>query len=202
MATRKSRSRARPSHSAADGGNEAARAITDSAQKIWLAGLGAFERARAEGPRMFDTLVDQGKNLGGQARVAADQALRTLRESAADAGGRFDKLEQVFEDRVGRSLKRLGVITRSEVADLSQGVRELSDQVRQMMSGLGGAATRSGRSGAGRRGKATAGTVKRKAKRTAKSAAGTAREAGRAATGAAKKAGRKASRGAKRATRG
>jgi hypothetical protein len=29
---------------------DAARAIGESAQKIWLAGLGAFERARAEGP--------------------------------------------------------------------------------------------------------------------------------------------------------
>ena len=76
MATRKSRTRtSRP----AEGGNETARAINDSAQKIWLAGLGAFERARAEGPRMFDTLVEQGKSLGGQAREAADQALRTLR---------------------------------------------------------------------------------------------------------------------------
>ena len=187
MATRKSRSRARPSHSAADSGNEAARAITDSAQKIWLAGLGAFERARAEGPRMFDTLVDQGKSLGGQARVAADQALRSLRETANDASGRFDKLEQVFEDRVGRSLRRLGVITRSEVADLSQGVRELSDQVRQMMSGQGGGGTSRSRSG----GKSAAGTAKRKAKRTAKRAAGTARTAAR-----------KTKKAAKRATRG
>ena len=136
MATRKSRSRTGPSaaRSARSAGSEAANAITESAQKIWLAGLGAFERARAEGPRMFDTLVKQGNDLGGQAREAADQALRTLKESASSAGGRFDKLEQVFEDRVSRSLKRLGVITRAEVADLNAGVRDLADQVRQMMA--------------------------------------------------------------------
>jgi poly(hydroxyalkanoate) granule-associated protein len=127
MATRKSRS-------TKGGADAAAGAITESAQKIWLAGLGAFERARSEGPRMFDTLVEQGNRLGGQAREAADQALRTLKESASSAGGRFDKLEQVFEDRVSRSLKRLGVTTRAEVADLNAGVRDLADQVRRMMA--------------------------------------------------------------------
>jgi len=136
MATRKAGSRSRQSNTAS--GNDAARAITDSAQKIWLAGLGAFERARAEGPRMFDTLVAQGKDIGGQAREAADQALRSLKESTSGASGRFDKLEQVFEERVQRSLKRLGVLTRGEVDDLNQGVRELADQVRELMARQGG----------------------------------------------------------------
>jgi len=171
MATRKSRTRtSRP----AEGGNETARAINDSAQKIWLAGLGAFERARAEGPRMFDTLVEQGKSIGGQAREAADQALRTLKEQASGAGGRFDKLEQVFEDRVSRSLRRLGVITRSEVADLSQGVRELSDQVREMMSAQGRAPAASTARKAPRKSGAKA---KRKVKSTAKKAAKRAKRA-------------------------
>jgi len=137
MATRKAGSRSRQSSTAS--GKDAAGAITDSAQKIWLAGLGAFERARAEGPRMFDTLVAQGKGLGDQAREAADQALRSLKESASGASGRFDKLEQVFEERVQRSLKRLGVLTRDEVADLNQGVRDLADQMRELMAQQGAA---------------------------------------------------------------
>ena len=129
MAT--NRSRKRPADSSSD---NLAQTMRDQAQKIWLAGLGAFERARAEGPRMFDTLVAQGKGLGGQARDAADQALRSLKESASGASGRFDKLEQVFEERVQRSLKRLGVLTRDEVADLNQGVRDLADQMRELMA--------------------------------------------------------------------
>ncbi len=182
MATRKSRTRSRASGSPG-GGNETARAINDSAQKIWLAGLGAFERARAEGPRMFDTLVEQGKSLGGQARDAADQALRSLKEQASGAGGRFDKLEQVFEDRVSKSLKRLGVMTRSEVADLSQGVRDLSDQVREMMSQRSSPApkarkaTRRAGTKAKRTVKRTAKKAKRTVKRTAKKAAKRSRHA-------------------------
>ena len=151
MATRKAGSRSRPSSTGY--GNDAARAINDSAQKIWLAGLGAFERARAEGPRVFDTLVEQGKSLGGQAREAADQALRSLKESASGASGRFDKLEQVFEERVQRSLKRLGVLTRDEVAELNQGVRDLADQMRELMAQQATASKGAAKKGPARKGK-------------------------------------------------
>ncbi|HET7731261.1 MAG TPA: phasin family protein, partial [Usitatibacter sp.] len=99
------------------GSSDSAQAIRDSAQKIWLAGLGAFERARTEGPRMFETLVEQGRSMGARAMGAADEALKTVRE-ANYSGGRWDKLEQVFEDRVSKSLGRLGVLTARDVEDL------------------------------------------------------------------------------------
>ncbi|HEX4763495.1 MAG TPA: phasin family protein [Usitatibacter sp.] len=116
------------------GADSASQAMRESAQKIWLAGLGAFERAKSEGPKMFETLVDQGRNLGEKARESADQALRAMRESAA-AGGRWDKLEQVFEDRVAKSLHRLGVLTTKEVDDLSRQVKALNENVRNLMRG-------------------------------------------------------------------
>jgi poly(hydroxyalkanoate) granule-associated protein len=119
---------------------EARDALRDSAQKIWLAGLGAFERAKSEGPRMFEALVEQGKGLRSRASEAADQALKTVREQAGEAQGKWDKLEQVFEDRVSRSLSRLGVLTSREVGDLSRQVEELNKQVREMMRKSGAAA--------------------------------------------------------------
>ena len=108
--------------------------LRDSAQKIWLAGLGAYERAKSEGPRMFDALVEQGNALRSRASEAADQALKAVREQAGEAQGKWDKLEQVFEDRVSRSLNRLGVLTSREVGDLSRQVEELNRQVREMMA--------------------------------------------------------------------
>lgn len=131
MATRK-KSRARGG--AAEQAGEAVRA---SAQKIWLAGLGAFERAKSEGPRMFEALVAQGRDLGAKARESADQALRSMRETSQGASGRWDKLEQVFEDRVSKSLNRLGVLTKGEVDDLSRQVSELNENVRGLMRGMG-----------------------------------------------------------------
>ena len=123
-----------------DAAQDAAQGVRDSAQKIWLAGLGAFERAKSEGPKMFDTLVEQGKDLRGRAADAADQALRVVREQASEAQGRWDKLEQVFEDRVSRTLHKLGVVTASEVSELSRQVDELTAQLRQMGRPAGGKA--------------------------------------------------------------
>ena len=154
--------------------NEIAKAMADSAQKIWLAGLGAFERAKAEGPKMFDVLVEQGKGLRERAREAADQALKTVRESASGASGRFDKLEQVFEDRVSKSLGRLGVLTRGEVNDLSKQVRELAENVRTLVKQSSG--------------QKAGGSAKKKAK-------GAASRTRRAASSAARKAKRRATRG-------
>ena len=137
-------------------GDNVAQGVRDSAQKIWLAGLGAFERAKSEGPKVFDTLVEQGKGLRDRAADAADQALKAVREQAGDAQGRWDKLEQVFQDRVARSLESLGVITSRELKDLQGQVDELTRTV----AGLKGAA-------AGKARKAGARARKRPAKKRA-----------------------------------
>lgn len=130
-------------------GADTADAIRDSAQKIWLAGLGAFERARSEGPRMFEALVEQGRRMGARAAGAADDVLKSVRE-ANYAGGRWDKLEQVFEDRVSKSLGRLGVVTSRELAELSRQVNELNEAVSRMVKPAGAAGARRKRAG-GRR---------------------------------------------------
>jgi poly(hydroxyalkanoate) granule-associated protein len=166
---RKTTSRSRFSSAAND--SEMGKAVADSAQKIWLAGLGAFERAKSEGPKMFDMLVEQGKSLGGRAREVAGEAMQSVREGASSAGGRFDKLEQVFEDRVSKSLRRLGVLTRGEVSDLSKQVRGLAEDVRSLMkqSGKRTGGAKAKRGGAGKRPRA-ASAAKGKAKRAGSAA--------------------------------
>ena len=147
---RKSKSRSTSSSS------DSAQAIRDSAQKIWLAGLGAFDRARTEGPRLFETLVEQGRAMGARAVGAADEALRTMREAGAP-GGRWDKLEQVFEERVSRSLAKLGVVTARDLEELSRQVKDLQERI--------GAAGKASRTGGRRKAAAKGGARKRKAKR-------------------------------------
>ncbi|MBX3715773.1 MAG: phasin family protein [Burkholderiales bacterium] len=163
MATRKSKARAKPGKPLAD--NQLAQAVTQSAQKIWLAGLGAFARARTEGDKLFDVLVEQGKTLRSRSEKAADQAMKNVRAQAdatlSTAQGKWDKLEQVFEDRVSRSLNRLGVLTSKDVDELARQVADLNESVRALM---GGAAPKRARKAAPRR-KAAA---KKPARRAAK----------------------------------
>jgi len=138
----------------ASGGDSAVR---DSAQKIWLAGLGAFERAKTEGPRMFETLVEQGRNMGARAVGAADEALKSMRQ--ANYSGTTQKLEQALEEGISKSLSRLGVLTSRQVEALQRQVEELNDTVRRM----GGA----GRPAAKRKATAAKRTARKKASASA-----------------------------------
>jgi poly(hydroxyalkanoate) granule-associated protein len=119
------------------GEQPSARQVMDSAQQIWLAGLGAFAKAKSEGGKVFDTLVKQGEQIEKNTRHVAEATLETAREQASKtigmASGKFDKLEQVFEDRVHKSLNRLGVLTSKDVAALSTQVNELSTAVHALL---------------------------------------------------------------------
>ena len=124
------------------GDNRLAQTVRDSAQQIWLAGLGAFSKAQAEGGKVFEALVKEGQTIQSRTRKIAESKMEdmssTLGKMAAKASnqatGSWDKLEQVFEDRVARALKRIGVPTNKDVHALTQRVEELTASV-QTLSG-------------------------------------------------------------------
>jgi poly(hydroxyalkanoate) granule-associated protein len=103
--------------------------IRESAQQIWLAGLGAFAKAQQEGNNVFDALVRQGEAIQKTTRKVAEDKVT---EMAAKATGTWDKLEQVFENRVARSLNSLGVPTKDDVAQLARRVAELKAEVEKL----------------------------------------------------------------------
>lgn len=120
---------------------ELADAVFDSSHHIWLAGLGAFSRAQQEGMKMFESLVRQGERLQSRTRQAAAETAAAARGAASAkarevqqmAGGTWDKLEQVFEDRVARALAKLGVYTQNDVQRLAERVDELSEAVNRLI---------------------------------------------------------------------
>ena len=114
------------------GDKQFAQTVKDSAQQIWLAGLGAFVKAQAEGMKAFNTLVKEGETL--QSRTSKVASAKVA-EAAARASGTWDKLEQVFEDRVARSLSSLGVPTKKDIETLSKRVAELTDVVQELNGG-------------------------------------------------------------------
>ncbi|MBL0124720.1 MAG: phasin family protein [Betaproteobacteria bacterium] len=120
------------------GDQPSAKQVLDSAQQIWLAGLGAFSKAQDEGKKVFDTLVKQGEQIEQRTRTVAEATIETARDQASKtlqmATGKFDKLEQVFENRVHSSLNRLGVLTSKDVEALSKQVGELSEAVRALLA--------------------------------------------------------------------
>ena len=109
--------------------NQLATTVKESAQQIWLAGLGAFAKAQEEGNKVFDALVKEGESIQKKTRKVADEKIA---EVAGKAAGTWDRLEQVFEDRVARALSSLGVPTKKDIDKLSKRVAELTVVVQKL----------------------------------------------------------------------
>lgn len=114
-----------------------AEAVRTSAQQIWQAGLGAFAKAQEEGGKVFARLVKEGTDLQKRTQKLAEDkvsgAIHTVTKitdnASKQASGSWDKLEQVFEDRVSRSLASLGVPTQNDLQTLTMRVEELSKSI-------------------------------------------------------------------------
>lgn len=112
-------------------------AVRTSASQIWQAGLGAFAKAQEEGGRVFSKLVEEGNNLQRRTRSMAEDRVSDVSDTVTkvadgvskQASGSWDKLEQVFEDRVARALSTIGVPTQKDIQELTRRVEQLSRAV-------------------------------------------------------------------------
>ncbi len=85
------------------------KAVRESAQEIWKAGLGAFT------------------DLQKRARAVEGDRAGHVRETV-------DTLEKVFEERVTRALHSIGVPMRQDINALIERVEELSRQVAELQA--------------------------------------------------------------------
>jgi len=144
MATRKTtKTTGRPR---AKKGARPADRMKDSANKIWLAGLGAFAMAEEEGGKVFRGLVEKGKEFEKVGREQLDRARDRVGDFAKEARERFEevadeakdragetwgKVEKHWDERTSKTLKRLGVPTRDEIARLTRRIEELTALVEE-----------------------------------------------------------------------
>lgn len=128
--------------------------VLNSARDIWRAGLGAFALAQQEGSKvlgqgtaLFDNLVKEGAKVEAEGKKAVDDSASTatrkaksrrddiegkLEAARKQAEGGWDRLENVFEDRVARVMDRLGIPTSDDITKLNRQVETLSEQVARL----------------------------------------------------------------------
>jgi poly(hydroxyalkanoate) granule-associated protein len=113
--------------------NALAQTIKDSAQQIWLAGMGAFAKAQAEGTQAFEKLIKDGLNLQKKTQGMAEDKINEVTgkmtamagEVTAKAGQHWDKLESIFEQRTAKAMGRLGVPSGKDMAELNARIAKL-----------------------------------------------------------------------------
>ena len=120
--------------------SQLATSVKESAQQIWLAGMGAFAKAQEEGGKVFEALVKEGTNLQKKTQGLAEEKIGevTGRMSAmaetvsSKAGQNWDKLEAIFEQRTAKAMGKLGVPTAKDVQALAQRVDALAAAVAKL----------------------------------------------------------------------
>ncbi len=103
--------------------------IRDSAQHIWLAGLGAFALAEEEGVRVFDTLVKKGRGVEKMNKARLEKVLAKVGDVRSDAERAIGRLTAPIDTGVNTALHRLGVPSRKEITTLTRRVEELTRSV-------------------------------------------------------------------------
>ena len=149
-----------------------ASSVKESAKEIWLAGMGAFAKAQAEGKQVFEALVKEGSSLQKKTQGVAEEKFSEVTskmtsmadEVSAKAGKQWDKLETIFEDRTAKALKKLGVPTSKDMQALMDRVDALSAKV--ATRGKAAAKTVSAKAAAPKK-RATAKTAAKRAPRKA-----------------------------------
>lgn len=114
--------------------------VKESAQQIWLAGLGAFAKAQEEGGKVFDALVKEGLTIQRKTQSVAEEkiteATSKMTSMATDissrASGQWDKLENIFEDRVAKALNKLGAPSAKDVDALIARIDALNASVQKL----------------------------------------------------------------------
>jgi len=140
--------------------------LLGTVHQVWLAGLGAVSKAQTGAPKLLDDLMTEGARVHARASKATDSAVRAaletaqsairgrvddVRETATDA---FENLEKIFQTRVQRALKQLGVPSTEEIGELSKRVDALNSNIEKMARGRATVHKPRGRAGASRKGAA------------------------------------------------
>ena len=115
-------------------------AVKESAQQIWLAGLGAFAKAQEGGGKVFESLMKEGQSIQRKTQAVAEEKISEATKKVAHmadgiqskAGQQWDRLENIFEDRVAKALSRLGVPSAKDVEALVARIDELNKSVQKM----------------------------------------------------------------------
>lgn len=123
--------------------------LKESAHRIWLAGLGALAAAEQEGVKVFNRLVDRGRDFEsrnkGDFKEQVDRAKETAKEQMGQAKAKVeetvDSWSEKLDETLTSALHRMGVPTRDEIRTLTQRVEELNAKVEQLRPRVTPAAT-------------------------------------------------------------
>lgn len=103
--------------------------LTESARKIWLAGLGALATAEEQGTKVFQSLVERGETFETRSEKQIAKVKGQVKDVTDKAEAQWGRIEKVVDERVTSAVQKLGIPSRKEVQTLTRRVEELTRKV-------------------------------------------------------------------------
>ncbi len=116
--------------------------MKESAQQIWLAGLGAFAKNQQEGKKVFDKLVEDGMNLQKKTQSTLNTKVHEATEKISEMASSLSKqapntwapLEDIFQNRVAKANEKLGIPSQEAFETLLARVAQLEKHLSTTVS--------------------------------------------------------------------
>jgi len=103
--------------------------LTNSAHKVWLAGLGALAMAEEEGNKLFKNLVEKGEGLEQRGKEQVEKARGTVTGMRTVAESYWETFERTLDEKVTSVIHRIGVPTKDEIETLTTKVEDLTKAI-------------------------------------------------------------------------
>ncbi|MEZ5584971.1 MAG: phasin family protein [Candidatus Competibacteraceae bacterium] len=136
--TKKQPAAKQPLESAADQFAAAGKAALEKAQEAVERAQEAVDKVQEEGSKLLNSLAKEGGKVKDQTQKMAEEMVDELKEKVGEvrnkAADTVDNLEQIFEDRVSRVLKRLGIPTSDDFHAIAKRLEALNDSVKTLIN--------------------------------------------------------------------
>jgi poly(hydroxyalkanoate) granule-associated protein len=103
--------------------------LRQSAQQVWLAGLGALALAEEQGGKLFSSLVKKGMQVEKVNKSRLEKVVTKVGEFRTEAGKAIGRINLPVDFGMSGALHRLGVPSRKEIVTLTKRVEELTKSV-------------------------------------------------------------------------
>ncbi len=119
-----------------DKSHELTEKVLERNRDIWLAGLGAFSKARDESGELFNKLIETGEKFEDKYKKLvddnSDSAIKKVTNLFDKVPNPSEKIEDIFDSRVARALKRLGIMpTVNALQSLAEQVESLNSLIEE-----------------------------------------------------------------------
>ncbi|MFG1447589.1 phasin family protein [Xylella fastidiosa] len=109
-----------------------------SAERVWLAGIGALGRVQSEGARFFEALVNEGEEIKQRRRENSLHSAESIREHVevkleetwGNTQRNWRRMNQLFDERIQDILHTLKIPTREEIEALRHEIEILRNELR------------------------------------------------------------------------